>query len=110
MRSTFSRIFFALCLIVQVAGPAGQNPNRPERPSDHLRQQLAVFDTSTDEPITVIVELTEQAAAVTGRHSAERETRLNRIRAERGNVFSHLRRLGIAVSPRHEFELAYNGF
>ena len=110
MRSPIARICFALCLVAQMAAPAGQNPNRPDRPSDHLRQQLAAFDTSTDQPITVIVELAEQAAAANGRAGEARSTQLNRIRTERGNVFSHLRRLGIAVSPRHEFELAYNGF
>lgn len=110
MRSAFARTVFCLCLVLQIAGPAAQNPNRPEAPSDHLRQQLAAFDTSTDQPITVIVELGEQAGAANGRKGTERETQLNRIRTERGNVFSQLRRLGIAVSPRHEFELAYNGF
>ena len=87
-----------------------QKPKADETPSEALRQQLAVFDTSSEEAVTVIVELAEQPAALHGRRGAPRETQLNRIRTERGTVFSHLRRLGIDVSPKHEFELAYNGF
>ncbi|HEX8254432.1 MAG TPA: S8 family serine peptidase, partial [Thermoanaerobaculia bacterium] len=56
----------------------------------------------------VIVTLAGDPAALAA--PGARSTQLNRIRTERGNVYSHLRRNGIQVSPKHEFELAINGF
>jgi minor extracellular serine protease Vpr len=109
-------LFLAIALVSvgsQMTGSTGQGSS-PAVVSPELRAQIAEFDTSTAAPVTVIVELMEQPAAVAaGRgvgRAALRQNQLNRIRTERGNVFSHLRRLGIQVSPRHEFELAYNGF
>ena len=102
---------FAVCLVVlHIAVPSTQKPSGDAVLSDQLRQQLAAFDTSVDDPITVIVELAEQPAARVARSGPARDMQLNRIRTERGNVFSHLRRAGIQISPKHEFELAYNGF
>lgn len=100
---------FAVCLLLQSAVSQTQSPNS-HVPSPELRAQLAAFDTDSDDPITVIVELMAQPAATNRRRGSERETQLNRIRTERGTVFSQMRRLGIVVSPKHEFELAYNGF
>jgi minor extracellular serine protease Vpr len=95
------------------AAPPGTTPIHEE-----LRQQLAHFDVTSPQPVNVIVTLASEPAAVTGAKAKERgqsaaaarDAQLNRIRTERGNVFSHLRRLGIEVSPRHEFELVINGF
>ena len=101
---------FALCLLIQSASTSTQKPNHGEVPSELLRQQLAVFDTTVEDAVTVIVELADEPAAVHARRGGSRETQLNKIRTERGNVFSHLRRRGIDVSPKHEFEQAYNGF
>ena len=102
-------VAFALCLLLQSAASSTQKP-APDVPSEALRQQLAVFDTSVEDAVSVIVELADEPAAVHARRGGSRETQLNKIRTERGNVFSQLRRRGIDVSPKHEFELAYNGF
>jgi minor extracellular serine protease Vpr len=102
-----------VCLGSQMTGSAGQRPTVHPH-AQELGLQIAAFDTSTAAPVTVIVELAEVPASVAAGRGPERaalrQTQLNRVRAERGNVFSHLRRLGIQVSPRHEYELVYNGF
>ena len=103
-------VIFVALLCFQSAATSSQRPQAGEIPSAALRQQLAQFDTGSNEAVTVIVELAEQPAALRGRSGGERDSQLNRIRTERGTVFSHLRRLGIDVSPKHEFELGYNGF
>jgi hypothetical protein len=74
--------------------------------SPQLREQLAHFDIESAEPVDVIITLSSEPAAI----SPNKSTQLNRIRTERGNVFSQLRRNGVDVSPKHEFELAINGF
>ncbi len=86
-----------------LAAPAGTVNLNPA-----VREHLTHFDLDSREPVDVIVTLASEPAGLAA--PAARSTQLNRIRAERGNVFSHLRRNGIAVSPRHEFELAINGF
>jgi minor extracellular serine protease Vpr len=102
-----------VCLGSQTMGSSGQRLPQSDA-SAELRMQIAAFDTGSADPVTVIVELADQPAAVAaGRgpnRAAGQQTQLNRIRTERGNIYSHLRRLGIQVSPRHEYELAYNGF
>ncbi|HEX6159429.1 MAG TPA: S8 family serine peptidase [Thermoanaerobaculia bacterium] len=83
-----------------------------------LREHLSHFDVSSSDPVDVIVTLSAEPAGVTaakakergGSASVARDAQLNQIRTERGNVFSQLRRNGIAVTPKHEFELAINGF
>ena len=106
-------VLVVACLASQPMGSGGQSPS-PAGPSAELRQQLAAFDTGVSDPVTVIVELAEQPAAVSAGRGPDRlsvrQNQLNRIRVERGNVFSHFRRLGIKVSPHLQFELAYNGF
>ena len=98
----------ALCLSLSVAaGGAFAAPAGTVTISSTVREQLAYFDLDSPEPVDVIVTL---AAEPAGPVKGERQTQLNRIRAERGNVFSHLRRNGIDVSPKHQFELVINGF
>ena len=99
----------AACVLAQSVMSSTQKP-AGDVLSDALRQQLAAFDTSTDDAVTVIVELADEPAALHARRGGSRETQLNKIRTERGNVFSHLRRRGIDVGPKHAFELGYNGF
>jgi minor extracellular serine protease Vpr len=85
------------------AAPAGTITLNPV-----VREHLTYFDLDSAEPVDVIVTLEAAPAGLSPKTA--RSTQLNRIRTERGNVFSHLRRNGIAVSPKHEFELAINGF
>lgn len=96
-----------ICLSLSATGalaaPAGAVTIHPT-----VREHLTHFDLDSAEPVDVIVTLQAEPAALAP--AGARETQLNRIRAERGNVFSHLRRNGIRVSPKHEFELAINGF
>jgi len=97
---------FVVCLSLAAglsAAPAGTVSIHPT-----VREHLAYFDLDSAEPVDVIVTLAEEPAGLSPKGA--RGTQLNRIRAERGNVYSHLRRNGIAVSPKHEFELAINGF
>ena len=105
MTPLFRVVAFAICLSIAAvsasAAPAGAVTISPV-----VREHLTYFDLDSSEPVDVIVTLAEEPAG----SKRDRETQLNRIRAERGNVFSHLRRNGIAVSPKHEFELAINGF
>ena len=107
----------AVCLSLSFAGfaapPAGAVTISPQ-----LREHLSHFDVSSTDRVDVIVTLAAEPAGVTAAKAKEqgqsasssREGQLNRIRTERGNVFSQLRRNGIDVSPKHEFELAINGF
>lgn len=99
-------VAFVVCLSLAAglsAAPAGTVSINPV-----VREHLTYFDLDSDEPVDVIVTLEEQPAGLTAKGA--RGTQLNRIRAERGNVYSHLRRNGVHVSPKHEFELAINGF
>lgn len=94
----------AVCLslsLAAVAAPPGAVTIAPQ-----VREHLTHFDVSSPTPVDVIVTLAAEPAGPAG----ARDAQLNRIRAERGNVFSHLRRNGIDVSPKHQFELAINGF
>ena len=84
------------------AAPAGTVTIAPA-----VKEHLTHFDLDSTEPVDVIVTLAEAPA---GPANSGRQAQLNRIRAERGNVFSHLRRNGIDVSPKHQFELVINGF
>jgi minor extracellular serine protease Vpr len=106
MTPLFRVVAFALCLSLAAgvsAAPAGTVSINPQ-----VREHLTYFDLDSAEPVDVIVTLAEDPAGLSPKGT--RGTQLNRIRAERGNVFSHLRRNGIHVSPKHEFELAINGF
>ena len=106
----------AVCLALSVAAFAA--PPDAVTISAELREQLSYFDLSSSESVDVIVTLAAEPAGVTGAkarerggsQSAARDAQLNQIRTERGTVFSHLRRNGIDVSPKHQFELAINGF
>jgi minor extracellular serine protease Vpr len=90
-----------------VAGGAFAAPAGTVTIDPIVREHLTYFDLDSAEPVDVIVTLAEAPA---GPARSGRDTQLNRIRAERGNVFSHLRRNGVQVSPKHEFELVINGF
>ena len=105
-----------VCLSLSLAGfaaPSGTVTIEPQ-----VREHLSHFDVSSPTPVDVIVTLAAEPAGVTaakakengGSANSARDAQLNRIRAERGNLFSHLRRNGIDVGPKHEFELAINGF
>ena len=105
-----------VCLSLSVAGSAA--PTGAVAISSELREQLSHFDLSSREAVDVIVTLAAEPAGVAGAkarerggsQSAAREAQINQIHIERGTVFSYLRRNGIEVSPKHQFELAINGF
>lgn len=91
-----------------VAGGGFAAPSGAVTIDPTVREHLTYFDLDSAEPVDVIVTLAAPPAGLVA--PGARSAQLNRIRAERGNVFSHLRRNGIHVSPKHEFELAINGF
>jgi minor extracellular serine protease Vpr len=108
MTTTYSRaLSLVLCLLL-VTATSFAAPKGSVDISDDLRAQLAAFDLSSGVPVDVIVKMSGEPAALVS--PGARSSRLNQIRAERGNVFSHLRRNGIEVSPRHEFEEVFVGF
>ncbi|HYC88163.1 MAG TPA: S8 family serine peptidase, partial [Thermoanaerobaculia bacterium] len=106
MTPLFRVVALSLCLSF-TAGGAFAAPAGTVTISPTVREHLTHFDLDSPEPVDVIVTLAEPPA---GPAKQGRELQLNKIRAERGNVFSHLRRNGIKVSPKHEFELVINGF
>lgn len=116
MTPLFRVVAFLVCLSL-TAGGAFTAPAGTVAISPVVREHLTYFDLDSTEPVDVIVTLAAEPAGVTeakakerGAGAGVRDAQLNQIRAERGNVYSHLRRNGIQVSPKHEFELAINGF
>ncbi|HEX6177420.1 MAG TPA: S8 family serine peptidase [Thermoanaerobaculia bacterium] len=98
----------SLCVLLLANTANAAKPNGSVTIPAELREQLASFDLSSTESVDVIVQLAGTPAALVS--ASERPARLNQIHAERGNLFSHLRRNGINVSPKHEFDQVYVGF
>jgi minor extracellular serine protease Vpr len=108
MMTYFSRAMAVVLCLLLVSVSSFAAPKGTVNISDDLRAQLAVFDLNSGAPVDVIVKMSGEPAALVP--PGARSSRLNQIRAERGNLFSHLRRNGIEVSPRHEFEQVFVGF
>jgi minor extracellular serine protease Vpr len=108
MTSLPKAVAAALCALLLAFPAIAAKPHGAVDISPELRAQLASFDLSSSEPVDVIVELVGEPAARVA--EPNRPARVNQIRTERGNLFSQLRRNGIQVSPKLEFDYVFNGF
>lgn len=105
MRKTVAAVL--CCFLMSGSAFAAPKASVPSAPPA-LQEQLSYFDLTSKEPVRVIVRLSAEPAAIRG--AADRAAQLQKIRTERGNVLSHLKRLSIESTPHLTYEQALNGF